>query len=81
MDIQILVGGHGFRTDKDSLNLTLNYLKELKEGIQAILDRGGDISDAVRDLTMQNYAKEGMYEDLHKANINAAFQMLEWSDE
>jgi len=81
MDIEVLVGGHGFRTDKESLNLTLNYLKELKKGIRDILDRGGDISDAVRELTMQSYSKEGMYEELHKANINAAFQMLEWSDE
>jgi len=81
MDIEVLVGGHGFRTDKGSLNLTLNYLKELKKGIREILDRGGDISDAVRELTMKSYAKEGMYDDLHKANINSAFQMLEWSDE
>jgi len=81
MDIEVLVGGHGFRTDKESLNLTLNYLKELKKGIQKVLDRGGDISDAVNELTMSSYSKEGMYEELHKANINAAFQMLEWGDE
>ena len=81
MDIEVLVGGHGFRTDKGSLNLTLNYLKELKQGVRAILDRGGDITDAVKELTMPSYSKEGMYEELHKANINAAFQMLEWSDE
>jgi glyoxylase-like metal-dependent hydrolase (beta-lactamase superfamily II) len=81
MDTRVLVGGHGFRTDKDSLNLTLNYLKELKRGILEILYRGGDITDAVKELTMPSYSKEGMYEELHKANINAAFQMLEWSDE
>ncbi len=81
MDIEILVGGHGLRTDRGSLELTLNYLKELKKGIRAILDRGGDISDAVKELSMPHYANEGMYDDLHKANINAAFQMLEWSDE
>jgi cyclase len=81
MDIEVLVGGHGFRTDKGSLDLTLNYLKALKKGIREILDRGGDISDAVKELTMPDYAHEGMYDVLHKANINAAFQMLEWSDE
>lgn len=81
MDIEVLVGGHGYRTDKESLNLTLNYLKELKSGIREVIDNGGDISDAVRKLEMKTYAKEGMYDDLHKANINAAFQMLEWSDE
>jgi glyoxylase-like metal-dependent hydrolase (beta-lactamase superfamily II) len=81
MDIEVLIGGHGFRTDKKSLNLTLNYLKEMKQGIREILDRGGDITDAVKELTMPSYSKEGMYEELHKPNINAAFQMLEWSDE
>lgn len=81
MDIEVLVGGHGYRTDRDSLDLTLNYLKELKIGIREVLDNGGDITDAVRKLEMPDYSKEGMYDDLHKANINAAFQMLEWSDE
>lgn len=81
MDIEVLVGGHGYRTDKESLNLTLNYLKELKTGIRRIIDKGGDISTAISELSMPTYAKEGMYDDLHKANINIAFQMLEWSDE
>lgn len=81
MDLNVIVGGHGLRTDKGAADFTLDYLKELKKGIKETLAKGGDLSDAVRSLGMESYARSGLYKEMHRANINAAFQMLEWDSE
>ncbi|MBE0498672.1 MAG: MBL fold metallo-hydrolase [Campylobacterales bacterium] len=78
MDLNIIVGGHGVRTDKQAADFTLAYLKEMKQGIKEVLARGGDLSDAVKSLRMGTYENSKFYEEAHRANINAAFQMLEW---
>jgi glyoxylase-like metal-dependent hydrolase (beta-lactamase superfamily II) len=81
MDLDVIVGGHGYRTDNRSPEFTLNYLKELKHGIKAIIDEGGEIDEAVETLTMDVYKATGMYDTMHKPNVNTAFRMLEWDDE
>ncbi len=78
MDLNVIVGGHGVRTDKQAPDFTLAYLKEMKKGIKEVLARGGDLSDAVRSLRMSAYESSKFYDEAHSANINAAFQMLEW---
>ncbi len=81
MDLKVIVGGHGICSDGTSPDFTLNYLKALKEGVRTVLDEGGDLSDAVASMPMSEYADVGMYDTMHKTNINITFQMLEWEDE
>jgi hypothetical protein len=81
MDLVTVVGGHGYRTDRGAPEFTLNYLKELKRGVKAIIDDGGGIDEAVEQLSMDVYKATAMYDTMHKQNVNAAFRMLEWDDE
>ena len=81
MELNIIVGGHGSRTDKKALNFTLEYLKALKAGVMAVIDEGGGIDDAVEQVTLQEYQGVAMYDALHKNNVNKAFRTLEWTDE
>lgn len=77
----VIVGGHGFRTDGSAAAFTLAYLKQLRTEVKAVIDEGGGIGDAVRRVTMENFRKARMYDTLHAANVNSAYRMLEWADE
>lgn len=81
MDLDVIIGGHGRLIDISSPRFTLNYLKRMRDGVKKVIDEGGDISEAVESLIMREYMKSALYDDIHKANINAVFQMMEWSDE
>lgn len=81
MDLEVIVGGHGYAYDTKAPEATLQYLKELKAGVATVLDEGGGIDDAVATVKMEAFKDYGMYGEMHKANVNAAFRMLEWADE
>lgn len=81
MPLKILIGGHGKRSDKDSLLLTLRYLQDLKSAVIKALDEGLDLEEALEHIDLKAYSKVGMYQSLNRQNIQTAFQQLEWSHE
>ena len=77
----VLIGGHGYRTDRKAAAFTLAYLKQLRSEVQAVIDAGGEIDDAVKRVRMETFRDAGMYDALHASNVNSAFRTLEWGDE
>jgi cyclase len=81
LEPDVIVGGHGYRTDREAAAFTLRYLTQLRDEVKAVIDAGGGIDDAVASVRMSAFKEAGMYDALHRANVNSAFRMLEWDDE
>jgi glyoxylase-like metal-dependent hydrolase (beta-lactamase superfamily II) len=81
MHPDVIVGGHGYRTDREAAAFTLAYLKQLRSEVRAVINEGGGIDDAVQTVRMEAFRSAGMYDTLHQSNVNSAFRMLEWEDE
>jgi glyoxylase-like metal-dependent hydrolase (beta-lactamase superfamily II) len=75
-----IVGGHGSDTGAKASDITLEYLKALKSGIREVIDEGGGIAEAVKRVTLDQFKDMGMYDSMHKNNVNLAYQMLEWEE-
>lgn len=75
-----LIGGHGIRTDADSATMTRRYLTQLREEVRAAIDAGIGIEEAVNKITMDSFRGEGMYEIIHRANVEATYRILEWEE-
>ena len=81
MDVKYIIGGHGERTDKHSIDFTYNYLNKLKRTLVKLLDEGVDIGDAVNRVKMQEYKNVPFYDSIHRQNVESAYRTLEWEDE
>jgi glyoxylase-like metal-dependent hydrolase (beta-lactamase superfamily II) len=81
MEADFIIGGHGSDTSSKAAKITLEYLSDLKSGILDVIDNGGGIAEAVEKVKLERFQDVGMYDSMHKNNVNIAFQMLEWEDE
>ena len=74
------VPGHGplsvdFRAASDAL---LNYLKILREGVRAEIDRNGSIERAMATVGLSERDKWKLFDDYNKRNVAEAYRELEW---
>ena len=81
MDVKFVVGGHGKKVDISSINMTYSYLKELRDGVLALIEDGEDIASAVNMLEMKKYKNINLYDSMHRQNVEIAYRMLEWESE
>ena len=81
MKLPYVIGGHGNRVGSDALDLTYGYLVELRDEVREAIDNDVGIEDAVKTIKMEAFASAALYDVMHAQNIEAAYRMLEWSDE
>lgn len=81
MDLNVIVGGHGELSDTSALDMTYNYLKELRNEVQEALDNEMEIDEAVEKIKMQKYKDIALYELMHRQNVEVTYRMMEWEDE
>jgi len=81
MDIKYIIGGHGERIDKRSIDFTYNYLSKLKRSLVKLIDDGVGIADAVNKLTMKEYKGVPFYNSIHRQNVETTYRTLEWENE
>ncbi len=81
MDVKFVVGGHGKIVDMSSIDMTYNYLKELRDGVLALIEDGEDIASTVNMLEMKKYKNINFYDSMHRQNVEIAYRMLEWESE
>ena len=81
MKLPYVIGGHGNRVGSDALDLTYGYLVELRDEVREAIDNDVGIEDAVKTIKMEAFASVALYDVMHAQNIEAAYRMLEWSDE
>ena len=73
-----VIGGHGARTDADTARMTRTYLTQLRDEVRAAIGEGLGIEETIRKVTMDPFRSEGMYEAMHRGNVEATYRILEW---
>ena len=81
MDVEYIVGGHGEKFTKASVDFTFDYLLTLKKEVINALDNGVDIGDAVNDIKMLQYKSIPFYDSIQRQNVETAYRTLEWENE
>ncbi|WP_345977319.1 MBL fold metallo-hydrolase [Sulfurimonas sp. HSL3-7] len=81
MQLPYVIGGHGNRVGSDAIDLTYRYLVELRDEVSEAIDNDVGIEDAVKTIKMDVFSSAALYDEMHAQNIEAAYRMLEWSDE
>lgn len=76
-----IIGGHGTAYTKASIDVTRNYLHDVKAFVKESLDEGLDIIDALEASHMPKYQDLKLYEMMHRVNVESAYRTLEWGDE
>lgn len=73
-----IVGGHGFRTDKDAAKMTYAYLSQMRTEVREAIVSGIGLDETIKKVKMPEYQSQKMYDTLHRGNVDAAYRMLEW---
>jgi rhodanese-related sulfurtransferase/glyoxylase-like metal-dependent hydrolase (beta-lactamase superfamily II) len=78
LNAKIVVPGHGDTTDMATVTrYTKDYLIDLRDGIEAILEDDGDMTDAY-NMDMSKYEHLDTYKELGKQNISRVFKQMEF---
>jgi cyclase len=75
---ETIVGGHGFRTDKDAAKMTYAYLTQMRTEVREGIGSGIGLDETIKKVVMPQYQALKMYDTLHRGNVDAAYRMLEW---
>jgi len=75
-----IIGGHGYRTDKEAMNMTYEYLTQMRNEVRQGIDSGKGIDETIKTVVMEPFKSLRMYETLHRSNVEAAYRMLEWEE-
>ncbi|MDD5717019.1 MAG: MBL fold metallo-hydrolase [Sulfuricurvum sp.] len=73
-----IVGGHGYRSDKEAMEMTYRYLTDMRSAIRNALDEGLGIEETMDKVVMPSYQSLKMYDTLHRSNVESAYRTLEW---
>lgn len=73
-----IIGGHGVRTDKGAMDMTYEYLTQMRSEIRSAIDAGLSIDETMDKVTMPSFKSLRMVETLHRSNVEATFRVLEW---
>ncbi len=78
---ETIITGHGTVTDGHATAWLKAYLTEMKEKILEGLDEGIEMDKITDYVTMETYANDGLYQELHKRNVLDAYAELEMYDD
>ncbi|MDF1883470.1 MBL fold metallo-hydrolase [Sulfurimonas sp. SAG-AH-194-C21] len=80
LDVDYIVGGHGKIVSRDSVTMTYEYLKTLRDEVLRLMDDGEDIGEVVNIVTMDKFKNLNLYDSMHRQNVETAYRMLEWEN-
>lgn len=75
-----IIGGHGYRTDKEAMKMTYTYLTQMRSEVRKAIDSGQGIDETTQTVVMEPFKSLRMYETMHRANVEAAYRTLEWEE-
>lgn len=81
MPLKYVIGGHGDEVHSDAMDLTYNYLVQLRAEVSEAVENGDGIDSAVKTVKMAEFSSVPLYEEMHGRNVETAYRMLEWGDE
>jgi glyoxylase-like metal-dependent hydrolase (beta-lactamase superfamily II) len=77
----VIIGGHGYKTDANATKALKAYLLEMKEEVLDALDNDVSMEQITKKVTMPKYKKMKLYDVLHSRNVFEAYRELEMYDE
>jgi glyoxylase-like metal-dependent hydrolase (beta-lactamase superfamily II) len=81
MPVDYVIGGHGNEVQADAMDLTYNYLVQLRAEVSAAVENDVGIDVAVKAIKMTSYSSVALYDMMHAQNVEAVYRMLEWGSE
>ncbi|MEA1982380.1 MAG: MBL fold metallo-hydrolase [Campylobacterota bacterium] len=81
LNAKYIVGGHGDMVTPDALDMTYNYIKDLRDQVSMLLEDGVEIDEVIDMVPMKKYKDINLYDVMHRQNVEIAYRMLEWGDE
>ena len=78
---KVYANGHGVYTDKKGLNLTKEYLTDLKNSALLAIEDDIDLDDYVKNTKLEKYKNYALYKVAHKENLMSAFNEYEFFGE
>jgi len=78
---EVVVGGHGFRTDANATKVLKSYLSEMKVQILEAIENDVPIEEITKRVQMPKYKGLKLYDALHRRNVFDAYRELEMYDE
>ena len=77
-----IVPGHGPVMKREDLKWHLEYLKAVKENVQAAIDKGLTLEQTVQEVTMPEFRGYALFDWVHPGlNVPAAYKDLSSSKE
>lgn len=77
---QVIVSGHGYRTDPKAYIPTRSYLDTLGRQVSQAMDNGTDLIGITKAVPMKEFGHLEMFDMLHGGNVYEAYQTLEWEE-
>ncbi|GIU01661.1 MBL fold metallo-hydrolase [Sulfurovum sp. TSL6] len=77
----VIIGGHGYKTDANATKALKEYLLEMKEEVLDALDNDVSMEQVTKKVTMPKYKDMKLYDVLHSRNVFEAYRELEMYDE
>ncbi|MFT7880405.1 MAG: MBL fold metallo-hydrolase [Sulfurimonas sp.] len=78
---EMIITGHGRRTDSHTMEHHKAYQSQMKEKVLEAIDEGVGMEKITEVVPMEKYKNEAMYDALHKRNVLDAYAELEMYEE
>ena len=76
LDFDIFMPGHGRLGDKSDVVEHREYHEDLRDAVQAVIDAGGTLEDAKRDIKLAKYSAFEAYDNWLSLNIEGMWRLL-----
>lgn len=73
-----VIGGHGHASGADTTRMTHEYLSQMRDEVRSYIAKGTGIDETVKAVTMDPYRKIGLYDSMHRGNVESSYRVLEW---
>ncbi len=73
-----IIGGHGYRTDQRTMDMTYSYLTQMRSEIRSSISEGLSIDETIKKVDMPAFKSLRMYDMMHRGNVEETFRVLEW---
>lgn len=73
-----VIGGHGRNSDKNSSQMTHEYLSKMRSEIRSAIDAGLGIDETINKVKMSEYNTLKLYDVMQNGNVEASYRVLEW---
>jgi len=80
MDVDIIIPGHGERTDKagykKAIQMPIAYLNDLYAEVEKYVKQGASLEETKKKLTLPKYQEKRFYKELLQLHVEAVYKEI-----